>query len=111
MTKAHSAIPVIDLFAGPGGLSEGFSSFVDTRRQCVFKIKLAIEKDGHAHSTLVLRAFFRQFPEHQRPKEYYDYLAGQISKDELFNLYRCEAEAAAKEAWLAELGGSFTPGA
>jgi DNA (cytosine-5)-methyltransferase 1 len=102
-------IPVIDVFAGPGGLSEGFSSVLSADRQQVFKIRLSIEKDAHAHATLLLRAFFRQFAKHQRPKEYYSYLAGRIAKDELFQLYRNQAESAAREAWLAELGSTSTP--
>ena len=39
------AVPVIDLFAGPGGLGEGFSSVVDENGNRVFDIKLSIEKD------------------------------------------------------------------
>lgn len=49
------AVPIIDLFAGPGGLGEGFSreSTVD------FKIAVSIEKDSMAHQTLRLRAAHR----------------------------------------------------
>ena len=53
-------IPIIDLFAGPGGFGEGFSSLRDHKRQPVFKIALSIEKDPIAHRTLMLRAVFRQ---------------------------------------------------
>ncbi len=55
-------IPVVDLFAGPGGLGEGFSSLDD-----VFQILVSAEMDDSAHKTLQLRAFYRklkkQFPE------------------------------------------------
>lgn len=55
-------IPVVDLFAGPGGLGEGFSSLDD-----VFQILVSAEMDGAAHKTLQLRAFYRKlkkdFPE------------------------------------------------
>lgn len=51
-------IKVIDLFAGPGGLGEGFESFFDAGNQ-VFKIQLSIEKDFYACKTLRLRSFFR----------------------------------------------------
>ena len=49
-------IPIIDLFAGPGGLGEGFSSVFNNNRS-VFDIKVSIEKDENAHKTLELRAY------------------------------------------------------
>ena len=67
-------IPVIDLFAGPGGLGEGFSSFQTTDGHQPFRIALSIEKDRHAHQTLALRSFFRQFATGAVPEDYYDYL-------------------------------------
>ncbi|WP_084442243.1 DNA cytosine methyltransferase [Termitidicoccus mucosus] len=96
-------IPIIDLFAGPGGLGEGFSAF---RHQgiAVFKIGLSIEKDPLAHQTLELRAFFRQFPDKQAPSEYYQRLSGLISREALFEKFSDEAENARREAWHAELG-------
>jgi len=96
-------IPVIDLFAGPGGLGEGFSAFRSSAVPA-FRIRLSIEKDAHAHATLLLRAFFRQFPRHEVPQEYYDHLAGKISRDELFDAHRAEARSAQHEAWHATLG-------
>ena len=62
--------PVIDLFAGPGGLSEGFSRFQNERGAKVFSVRLSVEKDPHAHRTLELRSFFRQFPDGEAPDEY-----------------------------------------
>src|ERR1051325_1548919 len=100
------AIPVIDLFAGPGGLGEGFSSVLGRDRIPVFRIKLSIEKDRHAHQTLLLRAFFRQFAKSARPNEYYRYLAGETGAARLFNTYPQQSKAAASEAWHAELGAS-----
>ncbi|MEJ7683741.1 MAG: hypothetical protein WKG06_38945 [Segetibacter sp.] len=50
-------IPIIDLFAGPGGLGEGFTSVVDGNNERFFKIALSIEKDLFAHQTLTLRSF------------------------------------------------------
>ncbi|CAD6877072.1 DNA cytosine methyltransferase [Methylomonas fluvii] len=48
-------IQVIDLFAGPGGLGEGFSSAADE----AFKILVSAEKDQFAYQTLRLRAYYR----------------------------------------------------
>lgn len=50
------AIPIIDLFAGPGGMGEGFSSLPHDR----FRISVSIEKDAQAHETLRLRSAFRE---------------------------------------------------
>ena len=55
------SINVIDLFAGAGGLSEGFHAFQDKNGVTPFDVKLSIEKDPQAHATLVLRHFFHQF--------------------------------------------------
>ncbi|WP_259640292.1 DNA cytosine methyltransferase [Pseudomonas syringae group genomosp. 3] len=54
--KTSEPIQIVDLFAGPGGLGEGFSSFLDGSR---FKIIVSAEMDPVAHSTLRLRAFYR----------------------------------------------------
>jgi DNA (cytosine-5)-methyltransferase 1 len=96
-------IPVVDIFAGPGGLAEGFSRFRKNGIQ-VFKIVLSIEKDIVAHKTLLLRAFYRQFTPGCVPSAYYRYLAGQITRTELFNGYPTEAKRADLEAWNATLG-------
>lgn len=53
---SNSPIPIIDLFAGPGGLGEGFSSLDNNK---AFNIIVSAEKDPFAHKTLRLRAFFR----------------------------------------------------
>lgn len=49
-------IPVVDLFAGPGGLGEGFSALEDGR---AFRTIVSAEMDESAHRTLRLRAFYR----------------------------------------------------
>ncbi len=102
------SIPVIDLFAGPGGLNEGFSSEING--EYYFKTALSIEKTIDAHSTLSLRAFFRYFLHEGQdaPEEYYSYLAGKISRKELFYKFPEAAKTADKEAMLAKLGGSET---
>ena len=80
-------IPVVDLFAGPGGLGEGFSAFrTDKNVPTVFRISISAEMDPTAHATLRLRAFFRQFKcPKDVPAKYYQYLSGKIDRAELEN--------------------------
>ncbi|MBC2705608.1 DNA cytosine methyltransferase [Desulfobacula sp.] len=100
-------VAVVDLFAGPGGLGEGFSSASDDNGNSVFKTVLSIEKQIEAHKTLLLRSFFRKFPKGQVPSEYYSYLRGEIdSQETLFSLYPTEFNKANDEVWCAELGSS-----
>jgi DNA (cytosine-5)-methyltransferase 1 len=95
---------VIDLFAGPGGLGEGFSSLRGSDGHHRFRIALSIEKDPAAHGTLELRAFFRQFAAGAAPAQYYALLRGEPSRSALFAAFPNQAQAARQEAWLAELG-------
>ncbi len=96
-------IPVIDLFAGPGGLSHGFFSF--RSRDLKFRPKLSIEKDVIAHRTLVLRAFLRQF--RRPPTEYYRYIRGEKRDRTLLEeKYPEQWKVAHKEARHWELGAT-----
>lgn len=106
MAEQHAKIPVIDLFAGPGGLCEGFSSIRDEREVPRFDVKVSIEKDPIAHRTLMLRALFRKFPKGQAPDAYYDYVRGTIKRDQFLAHpdIKEAAEHAAHEARCAELG-------
>lgn len=97
-------IPVIDIFAGPGGLGEGFSAFLDSEGKRVFDIALSVEKDEFAHRTLTLRGFYRQFEHGNVPDDYYSYIKGQITLQELFERWPDQAAIAQDEAWLAKLG-------
>jgi DNA (cytosine-5)-methyltransferase 1 len=54
-------IPVVDLFAGPGGLGEGFSRVTDAKGRRVFKTVISVEKDQYARQTLRLRAYYRHY--------------------------------------------------
>jgi len=104
MTKGNTLIPIIDLFAGPGGLGEGFSSF-EFKGKRQFEISLSVEKDFHAHQTLELRAFFRQFPKGGAPQDYYNYIrGGRPTREELFEAFPKQAEKAVEEARLQTLG-------
>lgn len=96
-------IKVIDIFAGPGGLGEGFAAVTDAKSKPVFDVTLSIEKDEQAHATLLLRTFFRQFRE-SVPDDYYRLLRGEISRESLFEAHPSEAKLAEKCAWHATLG-------
>ena len=83
-----TAIKVIDLFAGPGGLGEGFSAFRDSRGEQRFKIALSIEKEASAHRTLTLRSLFRQYADGEVPEAYYDFMRGDLGdfpEEELYH--------------------------
>ena len=83
-----SSIKVIDLFAGPGGLGEGFSAFRDAAGRRRFKIALSIEKEASAHRTLTLRSLFRQYADGEVPEAYYDFMRGNLGKFPEDELYR-----------------------
>ena len=94
---------VVDLFAGPGGLAEGFSAVTDQNCHFPFEIALSIEKDEAAHSTLLLRTFLRQFGRNY-PEEYYTFLRQGIAEPDWKTLYPAEWRAANREAIKLELG-------
>ena len=68
----------IDLFAGGGGLSEGFinSGFTPIAH---------IEMDGHACSTLKTRIAYHNLKVNKRLDIYYNYLQEKITKEELYS--------------------------
>ncbi len=106
--QQQNKIPVVDIFAGPGGLGEGFSALrVDDRAP--FRVVLSIEKDPVAHRTLFLRSFCRQFSE-EVPAEYYAYIRAtdQGCRDkglkELRRRFPDQWTSAERESILAELG-------
>lgn len=94
---------VIDLFAGPGGLAEGFSAVTDGAGNKPFQIELSVEKERAAHATLLLRTFLRQFG-NQFPAEYYNYLKKGLVEPNWKDLYPDQWGAAKKHALLLELG-------
>ena len=84
---ADKAFPVVDVFAGPGGLGEGFASLDDGTGSPRFKSAASIEQDRFSHQTLHLRHFLRSFSDGAFPEDYYRYLRGDISQEELYDLY------------------------
>lgn len=74
MTKP---IQIVDLFAGPGGLGEGFSSIRNSDGSRQFRTLVSVERDPAAHRTLTLRAFYRLLHDSGLGMSaYYDYLQG-----------------------------------
>ena len=66
----YDSFPYLDVFAGAGGLGEGFSSFQLRSNRC-FHAALSVERDSAACQTLMLRHFFCQFSPESVPEEYY----------------------------------------
>ena len=79
-------LPIIDIFAGPGGLGEGFS-------RAGFDVVLSIEKDYIACNTLKLRKFYYEFSE-KPPSLYYEVIKGYTCIDELKHNYPREWKTA-----------------
>jgi DNA (cytosine-5)-methyltransferase 1 len=94
---------VVDLFAGPGGLAEGFSSFADRDEHRPFDVTISIEKEASAHQTLRLRSFLRQF-DGDYPAEYYDFLNHGGPQPDWSLLCPEEWKSACEEALRLELG-------
>ena len=82
MRKQKKGYPLVDLFAGPGGLGEGFSELLDGQMP-VFKSIASIEEDEFSYQTLLLRHFYRSFKKGDVPEAYYDYLSSEIPKEKL----------------------------
>lgn len=98
------SIKVVDIFAGPGGLGEGFSAFnVDGVHP--FHTVVSAEKDPVAASTLRLRAFFRAFGGADNvPEAYYEFVRGERSLEDLARAFPLEWKKACDEALRLELG-------
>jgi DNA (cytosine-5)-methyltransferase 1 len=94
---------IVDLFAGPGGLAEGFSQVRANDGSKPFRIGLSVEKEKAAHATLLLRTFLRQFPDGP-PSEYYDFLNSGSSEPDWGILYPAEWSKAESEALKLTLG-------
>jgi DNA (cytosine-5)-methyltransferase 1 len=104
--------PVIDLFAGPGGLGEGFSR----SRVARFQTAVSIEKDRQAFETLRLRAahraVLRTCGTDPSIWDAWDRMAVESTWQSLFralstsrvNAIRDACKEAASEAWCLELG-------
>lgn len=99
-------IPVVDLFAGPGGLNEGFSKVTDSAGRRIFESVLSVEMDATAHLTLELRALYRKLRQDNLLGAYASYVRGETTRAELFSKSKAAGAAASGEAMCATLGAS-----
>ena len=96
---------IVDLFAGPGGLGEGFASLVE-EGHAPFRIGISVEKEASAHRTLKLRAFLRKYLARNRalPDQFIDFHAGLVPEPD-WSAVDAEAwQLAIDEARALELG-------
>lgn len=101
-------IKIIDIFAGPGGLSEGFSAVLDNAGKAAFDVALSIEKDAIACETLRLRSFYRQFGPNV-PDQYFHHIRGEINRKSLYEAYPQQADASLAHCWNTTLGPGGEP--
>lgn len=105
-------IPVIDLFAGPGGLGEGFTSF-EHHGKNRFRICLSIEKDPFASRTLRLRSFFRKVEFNRLLDAYVEFAKSkrtELDEQSLFSAFQSAKKESEWEVVCKELGSTaFSP--
>ena len=110
-TKKDPALPptfgVVDLFAGPGGLGEGFAS-LELNSHVPFHIGISVEKERSAHRTLTLRAFLRAYrAKHGNlPRAFIDFHAGLTNEPDWANVDAQAWEDVKLEARCLELGAN-----
>lgn len=100
-----SRFKVVDLFAGPGGLGEGFASLEEDGVH-PFSIGISVEKEQSAWKTLRLRAFLREYSRKNRklPDEFVAFHAGVRDEPDWKEVDAQAWEHACSEARLLELG-------
>jgi DNA (cytosine-5)-methyltransferase 1 len=96
---------IVDLFAGPGGLGEGFAS-LRVNDHSPFHIGISVEKEVSAHRTLTLRAFLRTYVEKNGvlPESFLDFHAGQTEEPDWSTVDAAAWGHATREARCLELG-------
>lgn len=104
-----STYGVVDLFAGPGGLGEGFAS-AGPEKEYPFEIAISVEKEKSAHRTLRLRAFIREVVRKtgRLPDEYVAFHAGRCPEPVWSEIDPDAWRLASREARCLELGDETT---
>ena len=77
-SSSYNGFTFIDLFAGAGGLSEGFI-------QAGFSPVAHVEMNSFAAQTLETRTAYYYLKTNHKTSIYYDYLTGLINRDALLN--------------------------
>lgn len=85
LIKKSGSPKVLDLFAGAGGLSEGF-----IRAGC--DIIGHVEMEKHACDTLVTRMIYHALVKRGKYDEYKKYVLGEVTRDELIEKYGLQKE-------------------
>ena len=100
-----STFGIVDLFAGPGGLGEGFASLVEDGHS-PFRIGISVEKEASAHRTLTLRAFLREYQARHGalPRQFIDFHAGHVPEPDWSEVDASAWQIAVEEARALELG-------
>ena len=88
-----NSIPVVDLFAGCGGLGEGFAAL--NTHDAPFDVVLSVEKEPAACRSLEIRALFHAF-RGAVPESYYDFMRGELEFEDLRTRHPDEAAIAAQ---------------
>lgn len=79
-------IPVVDVFAGPGGLNEGFSHVRSPDGNPVFEVVASFERDESAIATLKLRAALRLLDGGAGHDGYQKMLAGRMAYESFLRM-------------------------
>lgn len=104
MARAEKTYPVVDLFAGPGGLGEGFASLANGIGKSRFESVASLEQETFSFKTLHLRHFLRTFRDNEFPEDYYSYLSDEITLDELYRRFPENRKHADRAALQISLG-------
>ncbi len=100
-----SSFGVVDLFAGPGGLGEGFASLTE-QGHAPYRIGISVENEPSAHRTLTVRAFLREFQRRDGvlPAEFVEFHAGRTGEPEWAEVDAKSWQVATEQARYLELG-------
>lgn len=92
----------VDLFAGAGGLMEGF-------RRAGISFIAHVEKDKYCCETLQTRLIYHFLRENNEEELYYKYLYGEITREEFLNMYPDEFREISKSIINIEINDRTLP--